>query len=407
VVAVRLASKDRSLDESALRAIRLGFAGKLRRHQLSEAFIERYADDLVGQGLAEYMRARSQGQQIANPGGWVVNTAFRRALDQLRREGREVYGEGAEAVLEFTGDPAASTEAEAIENVQAERLHEAISTLSVSQRQALSLYFFEEKSTRSAADALGVSEPTFRRRRDSALGVLRERFGIQPPESGDAIAIEVGLAAWLSLATARASTPVLLDRLLAGADWLRHGAAALAARAREVAVRILSSGGGEGVGGAAGGSVAKVVGVCATVSVAACAATGVIGPGIGGVDLIGQGGHPHAHPQERVTAPAAHPQAATSQPKPQTPATTIAPSRSRQHPDRHGSAGASPATASHRAEQKASSQFGVESSSSPSEASGESSSPPPVSAESGATPAPESEVAPSPTHAANEQFGLP
>jgi hypothetical protein len=96
-MALQLKQEKRLLDADQLRAIGAALPGKLRAHQLSEAFIDRYAEELVQQALAEYARACNQGQVIDNPGGWIVNTAFRRAIDQLRR------GEGGDDSPGFGG----------------------------------------------------------------------------------------------------------------------------------------------------------------------------------------------------------------------------------------------------------------------------------------------------------------
>src|SRR5262245_6710911 len=259
----------RPLDADQLRAIEIGLRGKLRARQVSESFIDRHIEDLIQQALTEYARACERGQRIVNPGGWVVHTASQRATDQMRRESHEVghlSGEMAAGALGVVGLPA---DEEAIRHIEVEQLHRAIARLSVAQRQALSLYYFEEKSTRDGAKALGWSEPTFRRRRDSAMRALRERFGVTVP------AFDIGLAAWLSLAGAQGNLGGVADPLLALADSVRAGISSAADRSRDLLTRLLSSGGGETVSAAASTPLGRTVGVCAT-AVAACAATGVI-----------------------------------------------------------------------------------------------------------------------------------
>jgi RNA polymerase sigma factor (sigma-70 family) len=396
-----LANRDTLLDKTALSAVSIGLHSKLRRLQVSEAWIERNIDDLIGQGLAEYARAQSRGDRIANPGGWLVHTAYRRAIDQLRREGHEVHGEGAEAILESTPDARASTETEAIGRVQSEEIHSAVATLSTVQRQALSLYFFEELSTRAAADALKVSEPTFRRRRDSALRALRERLGIPEPASGDALAIEIGLAAWLSLAIGDSSAS-LGTHISAAFDGMGRGVSAIFGRGRDLAVRLLSSGGGEGVGGVAGSPAGRAAGVCATALVA-CAASGVVGPGIGGIDLVDGGGHAGTASQQATKPARAIPPQTATTPQPQASPERPGPALRRgvEHA-RSEAAGANRRRAARRSERKASAQFGVESQASPEQPASEPS-PAPAPVES----APESSRNSSPTKSANEQFGLP
>jgi RNA polymerase sigma factor (sigma-70 family) len=394
-MASRLKEKERSLDADQLRAISAALPGKLRAHQFSETFIDRYAEELVQQGLAEYARACEQGQVIDNPGGWIVNTAFRRAIDQLRREGREATAPLAvEAALEVTDGTSAPPDEEAIRHIEAEQLHRAIRKLSVPQRQALSLYYFEERSTREGADALGWSEPTFRRRRDSALRALRERFGvIKPmPQQGDRTAIEVGLAAWLSLAGAQGHASRVTDQLVAIANSVRGGVTGLADRARDFAGRLLSSGGGEGIVNAASGPVGKTAGVCGAAAAAAMCVTGVIGPGVGGIDLLHQGSATKSRPAHE--RPKAHAESEAQVRRTHlTPGTTAKPEPAARPTHRNLSAGGGAEARARRATRAASSQFAPESAVEPAPASSE------------PAPAPESSPAPSPTHTANEQFG--
>jgi RNA polymerase sigma factor (sigma-70 family) len=386
----------RPLDAEQLRAIEVALHGKLRAHRLSQAFIDRYSEDLIQQALTEYARACEQGQSIENPGGWAVNTAFRRAIDQLRREGREASPISAEVALETTDGSTAPPEEEAIRNIEAEQLHHAISRLSVPQRQALSLYYFSEKSTREGAKALGWSEPTFRRRRDSALRALRERFGvieIPKPEQGDQLAIEIGLAAWISLAGAQGLLASIGNQLAAAADAVRGGLGALADRVRDYTTRILSSGSGEGIVNVAGGPAGKAAGICGAAVAAAVCVTGVVGPGIGGVDLI--------HESSKSPAPPAHKRAAPHAPAPHRsspPPAEVAREPEAPRPARHRNP-ASSSSSEARARQathEATSQFAPESEVEPAS---------PEPAPQASSPAPEASSSPSPTQSANEQFG--
>jgi RNA polymerase sigma factor (sigma-70 family) len=398
-VATRTVEEKRPLDADQLRAIEVALRGKLQAYSSrpSEAFIDRNAEDLIQQALTEYAKACEDGQEIYNPGGWVVNTAFRRALDQLRREGREASPISAELALETTDGSSASPEEEAISHIEVEQLHSAISRLTVPQRQALSLYYFEGKSTRAGANELGWSEPTFRRRRDSALRALRERFGVIEvplPEQGDRLAVEIGVGAYLSLAGAQGHATGIVDQLVAAADSVRSGATALADRARDAATRLLSSGNGEVIANVASGPVGKTAGVCGAVVAAACA-VGVVGPGVGGVDLLHSASNPPAAhkrpapPAEVTPAPSRIPKAEAVR-EPANPA-----GRPRNLASRGGGAEAQVQRATH----KAASQFAPESEAEPSSASAE------PAPEASSAPAPEAGASPPPTQTANEQFG--
>jgi RNA polymerase sigma-70 factor, ECF subfamily len=387
---MRPAVEVRALDDAeALGAIERALHGKLRAHRLSESFIERHGEDAVQQGLAEYERALARGSEIENPRGWIVFTAYRRAIDELRREIRETD----EASLPGTpgavdgGDLFSPTEEEAIDNISVERLREAIAKLSAQQRQALGLCYFEERTTREAAAVLGCGETTVRRHLKSALRVLRQRFGVVP-EPGSELAIEAGVVAWLSLSGARVvPREKLLDQLIAAGDTLRETAGGILERGRDTATRLLASGGGESIGVAAS-PLGRASGVCAG-TLAACALTGVVGPGVGGVDLVGGPANDPAHRQAARHRPSEAQGAIATPIRPATKTPAAIPS-----PTRRGT-GSTSAERTRQATHAAGSQFGVES------AAPESSySPPPELTESTS-----SASSSSPTEIANEQFG--
>ena len=398
VRAIGSVEADPPLDSAALAAIERGLHGRLRAYRFPREFIERHGEDALQQGLAEYSRARARGTEIENPGGWVVETSFRRAIDTLRHECREAPPGGLEPAPPARADPSSPTEEEALRHLEAEKLATAIRTLSPQQRQALGLYYFEELPTRECARTLGCSEPTFRRRRDAALAVLRERFGVAVPEPGEGLAIEVGLAAWLSLAGARVvPTRGPFEQLIGAADELRGAAAGLVGRGRELALRLPASGGGEGIGAAASGPLGKAAaGACAG-ALAACALTGVIGPGVGGIDLGAGGGHAMPQAPRRVAAKSAPPATPTPAAIPTKPPAASASSPRARSPQPSGSA----AQRTRRATRTATSQFGIESAAGSEPGGLPAPAPAPSASSSGSSPAP------SPTKAANAQFGLP
>jgi RNA polymerase sigma factor (sigma-70 family) len=390
-----------ALDAEVLQQIERSLHGKLRAHRLSEGFIGRNSEDALQQGLAEYVIALERGSRIENPGGWIVNTAFRRALNQLRREARSGSGDAAELAAVRGEGGRSPVEEEAIEHAQAEQLRKAIGSLAPEQRQALGLYFFEERTTREAADLLGCGETTFRRRRDSALKTLRERFGVPTPERGDDFALRIGLVAWLSLAGG-ARVPVTrgpLDQALAIAEQVRGAVGGLFSRGRDLLSSLLTSGGGEGIGAAASGPLGKAAGACAG-ALAACALTGVIGPGVGGVDLIGGSGHSPPSSRRHTAVGPPPPSATTSGSRGSSgSASGESAGNAGTPPRRAGSrAGGGRARQSRQAERTASSQFGVES------AGGSAPVEPAPQPTAPATPNAGAAPKPSPTEVANEQF---
>jgi RNA polymerase sigma factor (sigma-70 family) len=386
-----------ALNTDELRSIEIGLRGKLRSAQISEAFISRHLDDLLQQAVTEYANARERGIRIVNPAGWIVHTAHLRAIDQLRHEQHEVEGTTDDAALDMTDQTTPLPDEEALGHIEAEQLHHAIARLSTSQRQALSVYYFEERTTRDGADALGWSEATFRRRRDAAIKSLRERLGVTVPE------FDIGLAAWLSLTTSDSRLTSIAGNLSSASESIRSGTFAVLDRTRDIAARIFSSGGGETAIGVASPAGKTAAGICAA-AVAACTATGVIGPGVAGIDLVQKGNGEKAGIERQVVEqPSPPPQPARREP------TTVGernpdsgtPQESNQRSSNNRRQAQSNARRERakRAESEATSQFGVES---------EASSAAPVTpAPTPTQTAPTPSASPTPDQSAQQQFGLP
>lgn len=389
-----------ALDTDQLQSIEIGVRGKLRSARIPESFIDQQTEDLVQQAVAEYASASERGIKITNASGWIVNTAYRRAIDQLRHEQHETEGTTEDIAVDATDETAPLPDEEALDHIQVEQLHRAINRLSTTQRQALSLYYFEDRTTRDGAKALGWSEPTFRRRRDAAIRNLRERFGVTVPE------FDIGLAAWLSLTTSDSRLASITGNLIGGTESIRSGTFAVLDRARDFTVRVFSSGGGETAIGAASPAGKTAAGICAA-AVAACTATGVIGPGVTGIDLVQKGDHEKPSIEKRMEPPGPEPSETPAASNASTPghestrasasrgtkrqkANTSSPSKSR-----------SEQTRTRQVRHSANSQFGVESSSSASPA--ESASTPTPTNPPPSAPSP----SPDPDQAAQQQFGLP
>lgn len=175
------------LDRESLETVRSVLASKLRYvFNQPESAVAEIADEMVDQAYIEYAeKPRAEREQVRSLVGLLITTGVRRAIDKARREGREVHGEKAEALIENTEDEAASTEALAVRDIEAAALHEAVEMmLTREQRQVLALYYWEGLSTRKAAAIMGLSHVTFCRRRDAAIERLRECFGIEPRRAG-------------------------------------------------------------------------------------------------------------------------------------------------------------------------------------------------------------------------------
>ncbi|HWC09529.1 MAG TPA: sigma-70 family RNA polymerase sigma factor, partial [Solirubrobacterales bacterium] len=192
-------SVDRSLHPEALYEIERSLRGKLKALGLSESFIDRSLEDALQKGLVEYLRALDRGETVQNRNGFVVHAAFRRAVDELRREARQADGAVVEAIIDSGVVAEPPTDEVAIEYLQAEELRQAVGTLSPEEQQVLSLHYFEELTAEASAKAMFCSERTYRRRLKQALRKLGRVLGAPVPEPGSELAIEIGVVTFVML----------------------------------------------------------------------------------------------------------------------------------------------------------------------------------------------------------------
>jgi RNA polymerase sigma factor (sigma-70 family) len=427
---------ERQLQHHVLRGAELALKHKLRR-KFSADFTTRHADDLIAKAAKEYVAAEARGERIENPGGFLVDVAYKRAIDALRKEGNDPELDELEAASTLP-DPSVADPSEELEREEVRsQIYEAIAHLEGEERQVIALVYFEGMSGRESAGPLGVSETTALRRLRSASAKLREWLpaiqqgsfcseatpqlraladgtaeGMELKQAKlhlencascreamarrEAFGFEVGLVAWLSLSTAASTQSQIGERLTGVAEGTRHLLATAVDRSREVTTRVLGSGGGEVAGSVASGPMGKAVGACIA-ALAACAVTGVIGPGVGGIDL-GDG--------HKAVAPRSH-GATASKARIAVPPIAPAPAPLRVTPHRktkQGRRGGNPASSSaartKAATSAATSQFGVESAAG---SGGEETTSSPAPAPEPSAPSPSS--GPSPTQIANEQFG--
>jgi hypothetical protein len=138
--------------------------------------------------------------------------------------------------------------------------------------------------------------------------------------SGDDLAIDVGMACWLSLAASQTGVhlPAGFESVL---DRAGHEASGIWGRAQDLARRLTVGGGGETATAVASGGAGRAVGVCATGAAIVClagAGTGLVGPGIVG---LGSGGHPEpSAPAPKVRH---HEEHRTSRPGPRSASVTL------------------------------------------------------------------------------------
>jgi RNA polymerase sigma-70 factor (ECF subfamily) len=289
----------RPLDGKALAEIERSLHGRLRAHHVSDSFFDRHGEDAVQRGVVEYLRARADGVEVREPRAFVLQAAFRRAIDELRREARRADGASLDQMLESGRQAAAPAEDEAITNIEARRLQKAIDSLPADERRVLALHYFEDLGQQHAAELLYMSERTFRRRLKRTLAHLARLLDAPAPGPGSHRGLEIGLAAWAGLdGGGLVTSSGGVDNLAAALESRRALPGRILDRLRVPGTRLAASEVPERVGAIAGGPAGKVLGGCAGAAVV-CVLSGVVGPGL---DL---GGGPRAaqtHPGQHVTA---------------------------------------------------------------------------------------------------------
>ena len=387
------------LKQAELEEARLGFIQFLRRKNFSPQFIASHGDDLFATAALEYSRKVAEGEEIGSPAGWLITCAWRRTKSLLEAQGRSpqiVSTDKAEAIEDEMGR---SPEDATLDEDRLRKVQEAVDQLTVEERRLLELAYFEGMAVREAARELHWHPSKAQRCHEAAREHLHQLLGV---DSLDELEIIVGLAAYVSLAE-KTSEPHLPAGVEAVADTIGRSIGHGWARAQDLARRLPFGGGAEPSATAAiGGSAGRAAGVCATAALA-CLASGVIGPGVGGV--IGGGGDASAPaPKHRKVAD-------TPRVAPLTPTTNPAPSPPEAKPtsangNKQRSGGSTTASAErtkHATEAVASQSLesaagGSETSSAPVESA-------PVAESS---PSPESSASSSsstPTQVANQQFG--
>jgi RNA polymerase sigma factor (sigma-70 family) len=284
------------LSRAQMDMARKAFRGKLVRLRFSPQFIVNNADELLAIAHTEFVRAVQNGTEIEDPVAWTIHCAWRRTQNLLQSESNRPRTVSSEKVAELIDEGVVAPEDRALEAERARKIREAVAKLDPDQRKVIALTFFEDMSVREAARHLGCSAGSVQHRRETALRTLR-RF--LPVRSGDELAIDVGMACWLSLAASQTGfhLPAGFEAVL---DRAGHEASGIWGRVQDMARRLTVGGGGETATAVASGGAGRAIGVCATSAAIVClagAGSGLVGPGIAGLG----GGHPEPPaPQPKV-----------------------------------------------------------------------------------------------------------
>ena len=189
------------LSQETLDEARRGFMQLLRK-RFSAQFIANHGEEMFAKAALEYSRKISEGAEIETPVGWLITCAWRRTGGLLEAQSRTPDMVSADLTASLTDDLGQSPEQVALEEDRFHKVHEAVDQLSREERQLLELSYFEGMAVREAARELHWHPSKAQRCHEAARRRLHELLGVS---SSDDLQIEIGLAAYVSLA-AEAST---------------------------------------------------------------------------------------------------------------------------------------------------------------------------------------------------------
>ncbi|HEU4943819.1 MAG TPA: sigma-70 family RNA polymerase sigma factor [Solirubrobacterales bacterium] len=292
------------LQREELEAAERSFEQLLRRKRFSPAFLDRHAADLLAKARLEYSQYVAGGGEVRNPAGWIIHCAWRRTQNLLEQEGRAPRVISIDNGTTFANE-SATPEEEVLTSDRYCQLQVALEQLPPEERKVIVLTYFEGMSVREVGRTLKWDKCKADRRHRAALERLQELLGVKDI---DALQIEIGIIAWASIAAGDQAR----TRLPAGVEAVIDSVAAVVGRGQELARRLLAGGAAEpGMAPAIGGA-ARTAGVCGAAAVA-CMATGLVGPGVSGVDVLADQRREPA--VERHTAPLEPTGTATAQPE--------------------------------------------------------------------------------------------
>jgi len=189
-----------------LREAEQGFIRLLRAKGFPGAWVERNSLDLLAQASSEYAAWLQNHELKGSPVGWLITCAYRRAVNQLKVEGRRPPAGADVTALADASSP--SPEQEVLDDERQSRLRSAISCLPDKEQRLISLHYFEGHSVREAGRRVGWSKSAADRHHQAALERLRALVGDDPTLLSPA---SLGFGAWAVIAGDRGGS--LIRRL--------------------------------------------------------------------------------------------------------------------------------------------------------------------------------------------------
>ncbi|HWC47570.1 MAG TPA: sigma-70 family RNA polymerase sigma factor [Solirubrobacterales bacterium] len=181
-----------------LREAERGFLAMLRSKGFPLAWVERNSLDLLAQASSEYAAWMGDHEPEENPVGWLITCAYRRAVNQLKAEGRRPPAEQDVSALADSSTP--TPEQEVLDDERQSRLRSAISCLPEKEQRLISLHYFEGHSLPEAGRRVGWRKSAAHRHHQAALERLRVLVGDDPSLLSPA---SLGFGAWVAVAADR------------------------------------------------------------------------------------------------------------------------------------------------------------------------------------------------------------
>jgi RNA polymerase sigma factor (sigma-70 family) len=203
------------LDQYARENRQEAFAALLDRHlklvysaALRQVRSPELAEEVAQSVFADLARSAGKLEPQTILTAWLYQVTRRTAIDAVRRESRRQLRE--QIAYDMSNMNANSSEWTAIEPL----LDEAMESLDPSDRTAILLRFFEDKSLREVGQTLGTSEDAAQKRVSRALDLLREYFS----KRGRVVGVG-GLAAVLTAHAAQSAPAGLKAAILSSAAF--------------------------------------------------------------------------------------------------------------------------------------------------------------------------------------------
>lgn len=294
------------LSGAELEAARLGFNQLLRRRRFSAQWIGQHGEEAFGQAALEYSRKLAEGERIENPPGWIIECAWRRTKSELEAEERSPDVVSTEKSRPLAERVEPGPEETLLDFERFAKVRTAIAELSADRRRILALSYFEGFSVRQAGERLHWHPSKAQRAHEGAKRQLHELLGVG---TADQLEVEVGLAAYLSLATGASGAgrlPAVHALLERGTQKATEGLAALKQHAASAYSRAVDP---TPLAAARPGTVAGVIASCIAIGGGAatyCAQRGV--------DPLGAAAGLIAGTQESKLKPSPPPEAAEPPP---------------------------------------------------------------------------------------------